>query len=133
MLIVKYLLSWLLLAIVAVANGILRESTYGKVMPELAAHQVSTLTGMLATGAVIWGLSRIWPLESATQAWIIGALWLLMTVAFEFGFGHFVAGHTWERLLSEYNLLKGRLWLLFLIWVALMPYLCFRATLQSAR
>ena len=40
-----------------------------------------------------------------------------MTVAFEFGFGHFVAGHSWQRLLGDYNLLEGRVWLLFLLWI----------------
>jgi hypothetical protein len=119
--IVKYLLFWLVLAIVAIANGVIRQTTYGKVVPELAAHQISTIVAILTTGAVVWGLSRIWPLDSSSQAWTIGILWLLLTIVFEFGFGHFVAGHSWARLLADYNLLNGRVWLLFLIWVAVMP------------
>jgi hypothetical protein len=119
--IVKYLLFWLVLAIVAIANGVIRQTTYGKVVPELAAHQISTIVAILTTGAVVWGLSRIWPLDSSGQAWTIGILWLLLTIVFEFGFGHFVAGHSWARLLADYNLLNGRVWLLFLIWVAVMP------------
>jgi len=39
----------------------------------------------------------------------IGLVWLAMTVAFEFLFGDYVAGHSWDRLLHDYNLFAGRL------------------------
>jgi hypothetical protein len=54
----RYLLFWLLLAIVAVGNGILRQATYGQYISELAAHQVSTITGILLVGGVVWALNR---------------------------------------------------------------------------
>jgi len=120
------MLVWLLLAIVAIANGIVRQSTYGKIVPELAAHQISTVTAILASGLVVWFINRIWPIESASQALLIGACWLVMTVVFEFGFGHYVAGHSWARLVADYNLVAGRVWSLFLIWVAIMPYVIFK-------
>jgi hypothetical protein len=122
----RYLFFWLILAVIAIANGTLREFTYGRYLPELAAHQVSTLTGILLSGGAVWLLSRVWPLGSAQQAWIVGACWLLMTVAFEFGFGHFVAGHSWSRLFADYKLLEGRVWALFLVWIAVLPYLTWR-------
>ncbi len=118
----RYLLCWFLLAIVAIANGVLRETTYGKRVSELSAHQISTGTGILLTGLLVWVLSRLWPIDSSGQAWLIGACWLLATIAFEFGFGYFIAGHTWSKLLADYKVLNGRLWLLFLIWIMVMPY-----------
>lgn len=124
--IAKYLFVWFLLAIVAITNGIVRQSTYGKAVSELAAHQISTITAILASGAVVWVAHRAWPIESATQAWSIGVCWLIMTVAFEFGFGHYVAGHSWARLLADYNITNGRVWSLFLVWVAVMPYVIFK-------
>ena len=122
----QYLFFWLILAVVAIINGVLRQATYGHHIPELAAHQVSTVTGILLTGAVVWILSRFWPIGSAKEAWVIGACWLLMTVAFEFGFGHYVAGHSWSRLFADYNLADGRVWSLFLAWIAVLPYLSWR-------
>ncbi len=112
--------------LLAIGNGVLREATYGNSVSELAAHQISTLTGILLTGVVVWFISRVWPLKSPMQAWIIGFAWLMLTISFEFIFGHFVAGHAWDRLLQDYNLLAGRIWLAFLVWVGVMPYIFFK-------
>ena len=124
--ITRYLLFWLILAVVAIANGTLRQATYGRHLSDLAAHQLSTLTGILLTGAVVWVLHRFWPIGSAKEAWVIGACWLMMTVIFEFGFGHFVAGHSWSLLLADYNLFAGRVWSLFLVWITVVPYVTWR-------
>ena len=53
-------------------------------------------------------------------------LWLGLTVAFEFLFGHYVVGHPWPRLLYDYNLLAGRVWSLLPIRVAVAPYVFYR-------
>ena len=126
--ITRYLFFWLILATVAITNGVLREATYGRHLSDLAAHQLSTVTGIFLTGGVVFALNHFWPIRSAQEAWIIGACWLLMTVIFEFGFGHYVAGHSWARLLADYNLVAGRLWLLFLAWITVVPYVTWRLT-----
>ncbi len=46
-----------------------------------------------------------------------------MTVIFEFGFGHYIMGHSWSKLLHDYNLLAGRLWLVVLLAILTGPYL----------
>ena len=122
----KYLLVWILLAVVAVSNGIVRQATYGKTLSDLTAHQVSTLTAIAASGITVWIVNRFWPIESSNQAWTIGICWLALTVAFEFGFGHFVAGHSWGRLLADFNLFKGRVWSLFLLWMLILPFVIYK-------
>jgi hypothetical protein len=92
----------------------------------LRAHQVSTLTGGIAFATYIWGLSRVWPLESAVQALGIGLMWVAMTVAFEFLFGRYAARRPWSALLADYNLLAGRVWVLLLVWLAIAPYVFWR-------
>ena len=124
--IARYLLFWLILAVVAVANGILREFTYGPYLSNLAAHQVSTVTAIVLIGGAVWTLNRFWPIGSAKEALIIGVCWLVMTVVFEFGFGHYVAGHSWSKLFADYNLLTGRVWSLFLAWITAVPYVTWR-------
>jgi hypothetical protein len=44
-------------------------------------------------------------------------------VAFEFLFGHYLGGATWESLLADYDLRQGRLWPLVLVTVLVAPWL----------
>jgi hypothetical protein len=122
----KYFLAWFPMVLIAIANGVLRQSWYGQYLGELRAHQISTLTAATLLGAYMWVVIRRWRPDSVTMALGIGLMWLAMTVCFELLFGHFVAGHSWERLLHDYDLSAGRLWLLLLAWVAAAPYLFFR-------
>jgi hypothetical protein len=122
----RYILAWIPMVFIAIANGVLRQAWYGKHLGELYAHQLSSLIGALLFGAYIWMIVRYWKPVSARQAMIIGLVWLGLTVAFEFLFGHFVMGHSWTRLLQDYNLLAGRVWSLLLVWVAVAPYFFYR-------
>jgi hypothetical protein len=66
-------------------------------------------------------LQRRWPLATTREALGVGAGWLALTIAFEFGFGRLVAGQTWEELTADYNVAKGRTWPLVLVWIAVGP------------
>lgn len=123
----RYLLAWLAMIPLAIANGALRELGYAKRMGELRAHQCSTLTAIVVFGVYIALVVRTWPPASAAQALAVGLLWLALTVAFEFGFGHWGRGLPWHVLLRDYDLRAGRLWPLFLAWLALAPWLFHRA------
>jgi uncharacterized membrane protein YkgB len=122
----KYILAWFGLMVIAVINGVVREATYKKALGDLAAHQLSTLIGIILFGVYIWIIIGKWRPRSASQAIMIGVLWLAMTLAFEFLAGHYVFGNPWPKILHDYNLLAGRLWILVLIWVTIAPYLVYR-------
>jgi len=122
----KFLAAWLAMLAVSVANGAIREFTYGPHVDELAAHQISTAIGILAIGAVIGLFTRLSPFSSARQAVCVGLFWAALTVAFEFVFFHYIGGHSWAALLSNYNVLQGRVWVFVIVWVAMAPYITFR-------
>jgi hypothetical protein len=124
--ILKYSLAWIPMVFIAILNGIFRESVLAKELSELRAHQLSCLTGILLFFGYTWLLSHQWPLDSTGQALAIGLVWLLLTVAFEFSFGHYVGRHSWGKLLQDYNVLAGRLWVLVLLGVALLPFIVFK-------
>jgi hypothetical protein len=124
--ILRYVLAWIPMISIGIVNGTLREATYGKHLNELQAHQVSTIIGIALFGSYVWGLTHLWRLESTTQAIVIGVIWFGLTIAFEFIFGHYVAGHSWSRLFQDYNLFAGRVWLLVLLWIAIAPWLFYR-------
>lgn len=107
--------------LVGVFNGFVRVKTYGRWMPELAAHQVSCFTAVAMLWMVAVYIIRRIPLPSIWAALAVGSFWVGLTVAFEFLFGHFVAGHSWDRLTADYDLSAGRLWIIVLIGVFLAP------------
>ena len=121
-----YILAWLGMVLLAIVNGIIRGKSYGQSMSELSAHQLSTLIAIILFGIYIFSLTRVFQIQSTTQAFTIGGIWLIMTVIFEFLFGHFVAGHSWSRLFMDYNILNGRVWVLVLLWVFISPFVFYR-------
>lgn len=121
-----YIASWPGMVILAIINGLIREKVYGPSMSELSAHQLSSFIAIILFGLYIYVLTGLFAIKSAGQAWMIGGIWLVMTIIFEFLFGHYVAGHAWSKLLHDYNLLQGRVWLLVLAWTTVAPYLFYR-------
>lgn len=116
--------------VIAVANGALRELIFAKVMSEPHAHQLSTLVGSAFMGLFIWLVVHIWPPSSGQQALLVGLIWLGLTVAFEFFMGLVLQHRLFGEVLDQYNLFAGRVWVLFLTWITLAPWLFFR--LQNA-
>jgi hypothetical protein len=64
-------------------------------------------------------------LRSLGQAVVVGLIWLVLTVLFEFAMGRYVSRQSWEQLLQAYNLFAGSLWPLLLVTVAVLPALVF--------
>lgn len=122
----RSLAAWVAMLLLSVANGAFRDFSYGRGVTELAAHQISTAIGTVLLGTVAWVFVRRYPPPSARHALSIGVLWAGLTVAFEFLFFHFVAGHPWDVLLANYDVTKGRVWVLVVLWLLVAPYLFFR-------
>lgn len=124
--ILKYTLLWLPMPFIGIINGIIRESLYKESVGALAAHQISTVSGIILFGLYVWLVGLKWKIESAGQAVAIGIIWLGLTLFFEFIFGHYVMGHPWGRLLHDYNILEGRVWVLVLIFITLAPFIFYK-------
>ena len=122
----RYTIAWIPMVFIAVINGTVRQFGYGRLLNELRAHQLSCLTGIVLFFLYTWGLSLFWPVESSNQALSIGLIWLALTVAFEFLFMHYGAKVPWDKLFYDYNVLAGRLWVLVLLSVFLLPFVVFR-------
>jgi hypothetical protein len=122
----KTIIGWIPLMVIGILNGMLRQYGYGKYTGDLTAHQISTLTGIILMGLYVWWLTAVWKIGSSGQALAIGLIWLGMTVVFEFLFGHYVIGHPWKKLFYDYNILKGRVWVLVLIWITVAPLVFYK-------
>jgi len=112
---------WFLMLLVSVLNGALRDFSYGPMVGELLAHQLSTLSGLLLLGGVMLIALRRQSPASDRQALGIGLFWCGLTLAFEFLFFHYVGGHSWAVLLANYDLSAGRIWVLIPLWLLIAP------------
>ena len=118
---------WLLLVILAILNGTVRNYLLAPLTGNGAAHIISSVTLSILIFATAW-LFIGW-IHPATAAQVLGVsiFWLLLTVLFEFGAGHYLFKNPWEKLLADYNIFKGRVWILVLFATLLAPYWAARA------
>ena len=81
------------MVLLAIINAIIRETVYLPQVTELAAHQISSATAVALFAVYTWLLHGRRRLQSGGQALKVGAIWVALTVAFEFTFGHYVMGN----------------------------------------
>lgn len=115
---------WFVLMVFGIVNGVVRNYVCGPAIGnELLSHQISTFTGIILflTGMYVW-LKYTNAHYLKKDLLIIGIMWLGITIAFEFIFGHYIVGHTWSKLLADYNILEGRIWSLILLTILVGPY-----------
>jgi hypothetical protein len=116
---------WLAIMIAAILNGAFRDVVLLPRFGDTLARALSCLTLAAIILFVTWlSLQWIHP-DSRRDAWTIGTLWLGMTLAFEFGAGHYLFGTPWPQLAADYNLLAGRLWILVLMTTLAAPPLVY--------
>ena len=122
----KYIIFWIPGIPIAIVNGLLRNSLYRQFLNELHAHQLSAVSFAMFFGIYVWFVIKWLKLSSSQDALGLGLIWLALTIAFEFLFGHFVMGNPWSKLYHDYNLFAGRVWVLVLLWIAIAPIIFHR-------
>lgn len=122
-----HILWWFAFPFIGILNGVLREAAYKSIVGDLPAHQISTFTGIIIFGLIFYFIFKKWKIQSLNNAVLIGLIWLTLTILFEFGFGHYIMGNSWEKLLHDYNITEGRIWSLFLIWITIAPFIFFKS------
>jgi hypothetical protein len=114
---------WLVVVLVAVLNGGIRQTLISPNTGVMAAQAISTAMLCVAILAVCW-LAIGWMRPTTSrEAWRMGGLWVTLTIAFEFLAGHYLFGTGWHELFADYNVLRGRLWVIVLITTAAAPWL----------
>lgn len=119
---IKHFLLWLPMILLAFANATIRELVFIKYFSEFRAHQLSTLTLIVLCSIYVWFIFPWLGVQNSKQALLIGFVWVLLTVAFEFSLGR-LTNKSWDYLFRDYNFIVGRIWLVFLICLFVLPYL----------
>ncbi len=114
---------WVPLVPLAIGNGAIRESL---LVPMLGQRLALPLSGVSLSMLILLSAVAVSPWLRATAVFhyvVAGIAWLLMTVTFEFLFGHYAMGKSGAQLVAAYNVVEGNLWVLVLLSTAVSPYL----------
>lgn len=115
---------WFIFVILAIINGGIRDRYFKPYVGDLTAHKISTIIFIVAILIVTYLILKFSNLKlSDSEAIIIGAIWLLLTIFFEFIAGHYIFGNSWEKIVGDYNIFKGRIWSFVLLITFIAPYL----------
>ena len=122
----KALSVWVLLLLLAILNGGLREHLLVPLMGTTAALPVSGI--LLSAGILLaaWFTTPWLGCVRPAQYWSIGVFWLAFTLLFEFGFGRFIQHREWLELLGAYTFRDGNLWPVVLLVTLVSPRLVAR-------
>ncbi|WP_017343426.1 hypothetical protein [Halorubrum sp. T3] len=114
---------WVLMAVVAVANGVFRELVLIPRIGEYPGHVASTALLVAAICAIAVGFFRWSPVAYATAELVaIGVGWTALTVGFEFLVGY-VEGTPVSVTLGQYDVLAGQVWIAVPLTLLLAPLL----------
>lgn len=122
----KAVILWLMLVLLAIGNGLVREQLLAPALGPAAALPLSgvSLAALILLAAYVF---VPWFGRRRTLAWLaIGAGWLALTLVFEFGFGHYVLGRTWGEIRQVFDVAAGNLFVLALLVTLLAPWLAAR-------
>lgn len=122
---------WFIFVIVAILNGAFRNLFLEPKIGEYAGHVISTIILVCVILIVTYLFVANLKIDyTRTDLLLIGAFWLILTILFEFVFFHYIMGESWNTLLANYNILKGRLFPLILLTEFIAPLL-FGSILQK--
>lgn len=124
--VLRALLVWLLLIAAEILHGIARAIFLVPFVGDFRFRQIGVGTGSLIILVIALLFVRWIGASRSSQLLGIGVLWCCLTLAFEILFGRFVVGASWERLLSDYNVLQGGLLPFGMIVLVLSPWIAGR-------
>ena len=123
---VKGLGVWLVMVAAAIGNGLLRETL---LVPWLGGGISLPLSGILLAlliFAIAYMCLPIFGRQSQREYLGIGFFWCGLTVLFEFGFGHYIVGKSWQEIWQGFNPARGNLFCLVLVVTLFSPWLAAR-------
>jgi hypothetical protein len=111
---IRSFLIWLFFIPLAIANGALRDLVLTPALGDALGRAISSLTlSLLILGLTLLLVDRL-GVNTRAGYLIVGGFWLVLTLLFEVSFFVLVMGHPMDELLKDYDLFRGRLWLIVL-------------------
>jgi len=117
---------WLLIILAESIHGTLRQLLIAPMIGDLPARRIAFFVGILLIFLIAYWFIRWISAPSTKSLFAVGVMWMILTLLFEFGLGIFVFNFSLERMLEDYDISRGGLMGLGLVFVVLAPYLAAR-------
>jgi len=122
----KALVLWIAILVLAILNGTLREKALIPAMGSFGALISSGIVLSVCIVLVAFLTAPWYGTLPSSQYWLLGLFWLFLTLLFEFSFGRFVQHKDWAQLLEAYTFKGGNIWPVVLAVTLLSPWLAAR-------
>ncbi len=99
---------WLVIIAAEFLHGAIRVFFLEPLVGDFRARQIAVFTGMLIILAISYLFVRRIRAVNSFQLFLVGLLWLALTIAFEISLGR-AMNLSWERILSDYDIANGGL------------------------
>jgi len=119
----KAFILWFAILVLAMLNGILREIA---LVPAMGSFGAFIVSGVILSACIftVAFLAAPWYGRLPSADWLlVGLFWLLLTLAFEFGFGRLLQHKSWVDLFEAYTFKGGNIWPLVLVAILIAPWL----------
>jgi hypothetical protein len=100
---------WLAIIAAESVHGAARALWLVPLVGDLRSRQIGVVTGSMLILAITAASLDWLRAESRRALAVVGLLWAVLTMLFEFVFGRYVLGVAWGRLLADYDLAQGGL------------------------
>jgi hypothetical protein len=122
----KALAVWLAIIFAESVHGTLRTLYLAPLVGDVNARRAGVLIGSGLIVAIALAFARWLGDLPRRQLFAIGAVWVVLTVAFEIVLGRAVLHASWEQILSDYDITQGGLMVVGLLVLWCSPWLAHR-------
>ena len=112
---------WFVISIVEVLHGVARIALLEPLVGDFRARQIAVFTGSVLILAVTYLFRRWIDATSVNECLEVGTVWGVLTIGFEVVLGRLILQASWQRILSDYDLLHGGLMPLGLLVMLFAP------------
>lgn len=104
-------------------HGTLRQLILAPRVGDFPARRIAFFVGLLLIFGIAYLFIRWIAAPSVKSLFIVGLMWMILTLLFEFGLGYFVLNYSRERMFEDYDLSRGGLMGFGLVFMLFTPYL----------
>jgi len=116
------IIAWIVMLFGAIVNGGLREKILQPRVGSLALP-ISALSGAIIFTVIAYVMFKWVDIIYTTQeTFILGIMWFVLTILFEFIFGRYVLKQGWKKLIKAYDVRTGNLWSVLLLYLIVLPF-----------